>query len=94
LVILFLGSFGYSEHSGVPGERKCSSNFDGWNGVLAHAFAPQDGRVHFDEKEWWSAYENHGLFKQPLPQVRLVWYQADRGRNNRLENISSRFFNL
>lgn len=53
----------------MPGERKCGSKFDGWNGVLAHAYFPSDGRLHFDEKEWWSAYENHGLFKQPLPQV-------------------------
>ncbi|KAK3702239.1 hypothetical protein QZH41_005401 [Actinostola sp. cb2023] len=62
-------SFGYTEHSGIPGERKCTSNFDGWTGVLAHAYAPRDGRIHFDENEWWSAYENSSPFKVALPQT-------------------------
>ena len=63
LVIHF--SFGKRKHSGVPGERQCYSDFDGKGKVLAHAFYPQDGRLHFDDDEyftetgsWWNGSQS------------------------------------
>lgn len=58
-------SFGKRQHSGVPGERQCYSDFDGKGKVLAHAFYPQDGRLHFDDDEyftetgsWWNGSQS------------------------------------
>lgn len=38
----------------VSGDHGDSQKFDGVLGIIAHAFSPEDGRVHFDDAEVWS----------------------------------------
>ncbi|XP_078381219.1 collagenase 3-like [Oculina patagonica] len=47
-------SFGKGTHHGVPGERQCAYPFDGPGKVLAHAYFPSDGRIHFDNEEYYT----------------------------------------
>ena len=57
-VIFFPKSSGSKSHAGVTNEQDCNYAFDGEGGTLAHAYFPQDGRVHFDNDERYS--ENGG----------------------------------
>ena len=47
-------SFGRRTHSGVPGEPQCAHPFDGPGKVLGHAYFPSDGRIHFDDEEYYT----------------------------------------
>ena len=64
--MFFPQSFGSKSPAGVTNEQDCNFDFDGEGGTVAHAYYPEDGRVHFDNDErytyigstsesWWSA---------------------------------------
>ncbi|KAF2316179.1 hypothetical protein GH714_041520 [Hevea brasiliensis] len=38
------------------------NSFDGRGGILAHAFAPQDGRFHYDADETWAVGATQGAY--------------------------------
>ena len=54
-------SFGTGIHSGTSEEDSCYFAFDGRGNVLAQAFFPEDGRIHFGEDENWTSNTGPGV---------------------------------
>lgn len=44
----------------ASGDHNDGFPFDGPGGILAHTFAPTDGRMHFDESEVWNMGSDSG----------------------------------
>uniref|UniRef100_A0A8R1I080 ZnMc domain-containing protein n=1 Tax=Caenorhabditis japonica TaxID=281687 RepID=A0A8R1I080_CAEJA len=53
------------------GEHSDGFPFDGQDGVVAHAFYPRDGRLHFDAEERWSLNSPEGvnLFQTAVHEI-------------------------
>lgn len=53
------------------GEHSDGFSFDGQDGVVAHAFYPRDGRLHFDAEEQWSLNSREGvnLFQTAVHEI-------------------------
>lgn len=53
------------------GEHSDGFSFDGQDGVVAHAFYPRDGRLHFDAEEQWSLNSQEGvnLFQTAVHEI-------------------------
>lgn len=52
--IILFSSFGGKTHAGVPGERRCEVRFDGPGSIFGQGFFPSDGRIHFDEDDYFT----------------------------------------
>nr|PNR52236.1 hypothetical protein PHYPA_008610 [Physcomitrium patens] len=60
----------------VAGEHGDAQNFDGVLGIIAHAFSPEDGRVHFDDAEFWSVDVNSDKSPQALDLTSVAIHEV------------------
>lgn len=73
-------SFGKRLHGGVPREKPCAYPFDGPGGIIAHAYYPSRGFIHFDDDEhftelggvqgwWWNSRQSRSLLYTAVHEI-------------------------
>ncbi|KAL6970875.1 neutrophil collagenase [Sarracenia purpurea var. burkii] len=58
------------------------NNFDGPGGILAHSYAPTDGRLHFDASERWAAGRAPGAFDIGTVGLHEIGHLLGLGHSN------------
>lgn len=80
IIIIFIHSFGKRLHGGVPREKPCAYPFDGPGGIIAHAYYPSRGFIHFDDDEhftelggvqgwWWNSRQSRSLLYTAVHEI-------------------------
>ncbi|XP_038716314.1 metalloendoproteinase 3-MMP-like [Tripterygium wilfordii] len=68
-----------SFHSGDHGDGNA---FDGRGGTLAHAYAPQDGRFHYDGDEPWSVGASQGAYDMETVALHEIGHLLGLGHSS------------
>jgi len=54
-------NIGFGSYTHQDSHGTCPDRFDGPSNVLAHAYFPEIGRIHFDEDETWTSHSQSGI---------------------------------